>query len=168
MSTPPIVPEPPKTEKTPRDVAYGLFQQAKETLDKFVAISIGGGENKNVISSQAGFVSASVDLLFTGLDEWLAESAKARTSAEADRQADRDAAKEDKRKQDSDRATMNKFTKAIMVAAIVSATATGLSAVAMFVGIVRTPAPIVMSAPIVYTATPDLRWSSCSAPSVTK
>jgi hypothetical protein len=90
-----------------------------------------------------------------------ASAAEDRKSAEKDRQADRVAAEADKRKQDSDRAAMNRFTRAIMIAAIVSAVATAW-------GAFKTPAPIIPSVPIVYTAAPDLRWSFGSAPSVAK
>jgi hypothetical protein len=106
--------------------------------------------------------------MLSGLEEYLAASARDRDSAEKDRQAravdretDRLAAVEDKRKQDADRATINRLTRAIMAAAFVSAVATVW-------GAIKPPAPIVIPAPIVYLATPDLRWSSCSVPSVAR
>jgi hypothetical protein len=51
---------------------------------------------------------------------------------------------------------MNRFTKAIMVAAIVSAVAMGLSAIAMIWGAAKTSTPIRIPEPIVYVAVPDL------------
>lgn len=112
------------------------------------------------------FDVATVDLVVTGLEAWLAAGAKDRESAKNDRQsakadreaeelkrdADRDAAKADRERQDRDRAAMNGFTKAIMVAAIASAFATGLSAIAMIVGIFKAPERIVIPAPIVAPA----------------
>lgn len=129
------------------------------------------------------FAAASVGVMFAGLDEYLraaekdresaehdrASAAEGRKSAEKDRQADRVAAEADKRRQDSDRAAMNRFTRAIMIAAIASAFGTLYGAFhtskptvipAPVVNVAAPPAPIVNIAPIPVTLTLPISGSN--------
>jgi hypothetical protein len=151
---------------TASDFSLTRFQSAEAKLHLLVAQRQRGTDVREIEVAYYDFNAAAVGLMMDGLRQWLAAAAQDRESAErdrasalqdresakADRQADRIAAKEDKSKQDSDRAAMNGFTKAIMFAAIVSAVATGLSAIALIWGIAKEPKPIVIPAPIVAPA----------------
>lgn len=152
----------PTTESEPRETAYEAAR--RECEEAFIPWRTEYTRGARA-PSQEGYATAYwisvARLVLTGLDEWLAESAKARASAEADRQADRETAKADKDKQERDRRTINRFTGVIMLATAISAFGTYWAAF-------HPSKPIVLPSTIVYTATPDLRWSSCSAPSVTK
>jgi hypothetical protein len=90
------------------------------------------------------FITAAVELLLAGLDEWLAAAAKDRESASKDREA----AAADRADQARSRRMMNCLTVAIMLSAVASGAGTLWSAYSAR----RAPAPIVVPAPVVSVA----------------
>jgi hypothetical protein len=135
---------PTKLEET-----FAAYEAASTTLGRAVNLLIDKGFitdvdvarrkewQRSLATAALGFMHAIGDLAVTGLDMYLAAASKDRASAERDRAS-----------AERDRAMMNRFTMAIMVAAIVSAVATGW-------GAFRRPTPIVIPTPVVNITGPS-------------
>jgi hypothetical protein len=148
------------------DAAFDRYQEVATEFRKWSDKHTPGSDNRALDAKHLDLTAAAMGLMTSGLHHWLEAAAKDRASAEEDRKAAREAREaarktadaelikqeRDRDQQRDDRAAMNRFTKAIMFAAIVSAVATGLSAIAMIVGVFRTPTPLVIPAPIVAPA----------------
>jgi hypothetical protein len=130
-------------EKSRRDLAYERYKLALDELAKKVQLGTDGQEVRDgiMLASYNGFISATVDLLLAGLDEYKEAAEKARASDKEDRDSarrDRDSGALDRRNQKISRWVTVALTIAIASAAAVNA--------------LRKPAPVVIPAPIVNVA----------------
>jgi cell division protein FtsL len=141
---------------TKLDETFAAYEAASKTLGRAVNLLIDKGFitdvdvarrkewQRSLATAALGFMHAIGDLAVTGLDMYLTAASKDRASAERDRAS----AERDRASAERDRAMMNRFTMAIMVAAIVSAVATGW-------GAFRRPTPIVIPTPVVNITGPS-------------
>lgn len=148
-------------EKTDRQGAREAYSAALILLYSSSANAVSGNEvsPKRREGAYHGFIAATVDLMLTGLDEYLIAAKAAQDSA----QKDRDSAVLDRQEQDKDRNVMNRLTGAIVFFTAMSAIATGVSAYrasvtvqAPVVNISPPPAPIVNIPAVPVTLSPTI------------
>jgi hypothetical protein len=149
------------------DGVSGALRRAKEEYragrnaigELFAPLYSEGNLGARERAARHQFDVATVDLVVTGLEAWLAAGAKDRASAEKDRES----AAKDRIAQDKDRDTMNRLTIVIALFTAIAGIATAVSAFKASAPIVvpapvlaAPPAPVVNIAPVPVTLSPTI------------